>query len=131
METFRAKMDDRDFVFRQAFGGFEHMDRLEPYATDHTAFGRQLDAPDSLEWRYDLAPMAVVSVVFVTDDHQVRRLRDRLIAAAVRRPIWVHNDPQAFGLDKKRSMSIPGDSHGVVSGDPRSVESARRPRCAR
>ena len=48
--------------------------------------GGNSSAADDLERRDDLAEMAVVPVVFMTDDDQVGRLGDRLVAPGVGRP---------------------------------------------
>ena len=84
VQVLGAEMDDRHFVFGQALGRLENMDRLEPDAADDLALGRQLERPDRLERRDDLAEMAVVAVVLVADDDQVGRLGDRLVSPRVR-----------------------------------------------
>ena len=75
---------------------------------------RQFEGPDDLERRHDLSQVAVIAVVLVADDHQIRRFVDRQVAARVGRAIRVKDDPQTLGFDQERGVSVPGDAHRWV-----------------
>ena len=61
--------------------------------------------------------MAVIAVVFMAHDDEVRRLGDRLVSPRVRRSIRVEDDPQAFGFDEECCVAVPGDAQaGTLPG---------------
>ena len=55
--------------------------------------------------------VAMIPVVLMADDHQVRGLVDRLVSPAIGRAIGIENDPNALGLDQECRMAEPGDPH--------------------
>ena len=109
VQVFGPEMNDRHFVFGQAFGGFENVDRLELNAAEEHAFRGKFERSKGLERRDDLAEMAVVAVVLVADHDEVGRLGDGQVSARVGRSIRVDDDPQSLGLEEKRRVAKPGD----------------------
>src|SRR5262249_55242895 len=94
-------------------------DRLEPNAARDLSRRRNLQSPNQLERRHDLAEMAVIAVVLVADYHDIRRFVDRLIPSRVGRSVGIEDDPDPFGLDQKSGVAVPGDGHGVCLLSPR------------
>ena len=77
VQALRSEVDDRHLVLGLALGSLEDADRLDPDAAGHFASGRQARALGRPGRGDDLAQMAVIAVVLVADNDQVRRLVDR------------------------------------------------------
>jgi hypothetical protein len=115
VQVFGAEMNDRHCIFGQARWGLENRDRLDSNAPEDAATARQFQCTDHVKRRHDLPCVAMVAVVFVTDDNEVGRVCDRLVATRVGRSIRVEDDREAIGLNPKRRVAIPGDPHDGAS----------------
>src|SRR5262249_23589806 len=115
VQALGAEVHDRNLVPGQPFGRLEDRDRPDLDAQEFGPGRRDLEGAKRLEWRHELAEMAVVSVILVADDDEVRGLVDRLISPAVGGSIGVQDDPGASCLDPEGRVTVPGDSHGDLS----------------
>ena len=77
-------------------------------------FGRS-KAPNNFKRRNDLAQVAVVSVILVTDDHQISRLVDRFVTTGIGRSIRIENNPNLLSFDQERRVPVPFDAHEPMS----------------
>src|SRR5271155_4153501 len=87
------------------------MDRLDVKAAHCLSPRRNLQRPDDLERGHNLAKMAVIAVVLMAENDQIRRLGNRLVTSRVGRAVRVEDDPQPLRLDQEGCMSIPRDAH--------------------